>query len=98
MFYKFSVMVQLGNYKGSTVIVKKSLLYASGLLGLAFYCSGSIFLDRGNPEKAKQSLNEARDTVVRDKVFINLQIIEWSSDTIVKWAHKTKRLCRKTYL
>jgi 1-acyl-sn-glycerol-3-phosphate acyltransferase len=61
-------MVQLGNYKGSTVILKKSLLYASGLLGLAFYCSGSIFVDRKNPESAKKSLNNALDTVIKQKV------------------------------
>lgn len=63
-------MVQLGNYKGSIVILKKSLLYFSGLLGLAFYCSGSIFIDRGNSETAKKSLNSAREEVVRDKVHI----------------------------
>lgn len=65
-------MVQLGNYKGSIVILKKSLLYFSGLLGLAFYCSGSIFVDRGNPETAKKSLNSAREEVVRKKVHKSL--------------------------
>ncbi|XP_048774633.1 1-acyl-sn-glycerol-3-phosphate acyltransferase beta-like [Ostrea edulis] len=61
-------MVHLGNYKGSTVILKKSLLYASGLLGLAFYCSGSIFVDRKNPERAKESLNNALDKVIKEKL------------------------------
>ncbi|XP_062598560.1 1-acyl-sn-glycerol-3-phosphate acyltransferase beta-like [Saccostrea cucullata] len=61
-------MVQLGNYKGSIVILKKSLLYASGLLGIAFYCTGAIFVNRSNPESAKKSLNSALDRIVKEKL------------------------------
>lgn len=52
------------------MILKKFLFYFFGLLGLVFYCSGFIFVDRGNFEMVKKLFNSVREEVVCKKVYI----------------------------
>ena len=56
-------------------LAKKSLLYA-GTFGFGAWLCGLVFIDRSNPQKAKQTLKDAIDRIHREKVSILQMYVE----------------------
>ena len=52
------------------MLAKKSLLYA-GTFGLGAWLCGLVFIDRSNPQKAKQTLKDSIERIHREKVSIH---------------------------
>lgn len=56
------------------MISKKELLYVFPF-GFAAWLGGLIFIDRRTPEKARETMNQAAEEIVKKKVCLQFQAI-----------------------
>jgi len=52
--------------KRCTIIGKKEILY-TGIFGVAVWLAGALFVDRSNTEKARKTIQNAVESIKRDK-------------------------------
>jgi 1-acyl-sn-glycerol-3-phosphate acyltransferase len=66
LFYLFLAMMEIWPER-CVPFAKRELLYA-GPLGLALYLVGTIFIDRGNRERAVEAVSKSADQIKNHKV------------------------------
>lgn len=68
LFFCFSVLAELWPIMDRCTVISKKEIFYLGPFGLASYLWGTIFIDRLNPDKAKDTINKTGQIVKKNKV------------------------------